>query len=362
MKFLIRMAVCLVLASGVVAPLVAQTPELTRVNIGDRYYLGKPLAWDGSKMVLLRRDGKLSHLRVSSTDQLEASRKRFEPYSRSQMGQRLQKEFGPAYQVSATQHFLVVHPPGNPDKWAGPFQDLYWRFEAYFESRHVRLREPEFPLVAIVYRTREDFQQTTAAAQDSAVLGYYSLKSNRILTYDQSAGHADGQWIRNHRTLVHEAAHQSAFNSGIHSRYAAPVRWHSEGLAMLFEVTGTDHAAFNSSRAERINRQRLLELKSFYHAGQVAGALDPLISGDQLFQSNPHLAYALSWGLAFYLSESMPDEYLGFIHRDGQRPGFKNYPSSQQRRDFQQAFGGDLRALEARMKAFFDGLPVPSAD
>ncbi len=66
---------------------------------------------------------------------------------------------------------------------------------------------------------------------DSRVLGYYSSRSNRITLYDVG-GTAAGSaaWHQNADTIIHEATHQTAYNTGVHRRFAQTPKWVVEGL------------------------------------------------------------------------------------------------------------------------------------
>lgn len=345
--------------------LLAQSqPNLTvKVPYKSRSYVGKPLAWDGRDMMLLRRDGKISVLPVKSDKGYKTVRTGFDPYSASELRTQLQKEFGRKYQVSVTNNFVVVHPHGDYLVWAMPFQELYSRFRAYFSSRGLRLEEPEFPMVAVVLRTRGEFDRMLKSYHDydPQVLGYYNPRSNRIITYNQEKSQTRSKdWFFNTTTIVHEATHQTAFNTGIHSRYAPVPRWASEGLAMLFEAKGINNSMFYAKLKDRINRERLISLRYYYERAKVKGKLTSLIVGDELFRTDPQLAYAMSWGLTFYLSEKMPSEYLEFLRRDGNRSNFEEFTRKQRAQAFARAFGKDFKGHEAKMKRFIMSLKMPA--
>jgi hypothetical protein len=332
---------------------------MVRIPYKEHSYVGKPLAWDGREMMLLRRDGKISFLPVGSDDDYETIESGFEPFSSETIRQKLQQEFGGKYQVSVTRSFVVVHPPGDYQIWAMPFEKLYLRFDAYFSSRGFALKAPEFPMVAVVLRTRGEFDKFLRVFHfyDSKILGYYSPKSNRIITYDQSNGNSkDQDWLFNADTIIHEATHQTAFNTGVHSRFGPVPRWISEGLAMLFEAPGVNNSMYFTKQKDRINRNRLRELKSFYQQDQVAGRLAELVAGDQLFRTDPSLAYAISWGLTFYLSEKMPRHYQQFLASDAGRASFADYTDRQRTAEFAAAFGNRLDELEGKMARFIEEL------
>jgi len=97
-------------------------------------YVGQPLAWDGKEVALFRRDGRISQLPAPDLNKLDIVEDHFKPYGKDEMIAKLRTEFGGKYQVSPTKNFIVVHPPGSAQKWAHPFQDLYYRFGLYFKS------------------------------------------------------------------------------------------------------------------------------------------------------------------------------------------------------------------------------------
>ena len=96
----------------------------------------------------------------------------------------------------------------------------------------------------------------------STSLGYYDPVTNRIYLYDVTAGQADPQkWHVNAETIIHEAAHQTAFNIGIHPRFATSPAWVVEGSAHCSRRTGRLEWAAPSG-AERPN-QRLPAAQPF---------------------------------------------------------------------------------------------------
>ena len=341
----------------------AQTPEVTiKIDYNNKSYYGKPLGWTGKAIFLLRRDGRTSLVPSRSSRDFETVANEFKPFSRDLLRTRLQKEFGRKYQVSVTQNFVVVHPPGDFQKWAQPFEVLYQRFRAYFSSRGFELKPLEFPLVAVVLRTRNEFDRFLVAYHDSrkGVVGYYSPMSNRIITYDQSAGREDqlGKLFTSD-TIVHEATHQTAFNTGIHNRFGTTPNWITEGLASMFEADGVNNSLYHTRRPDRINRTRLLYLQDSYRRNIVQGTLEDLVQSDRLFESDPQFAYALAWGVTFYLAEKQPEKYFEYLRNDQQRENYSAYSPQERLRDFAEIFGSDFNAIESRLERFIMDLDAP---
>lgn len=329
---------------------------MVEVPYKDKNYVGQPLAWDGQDMMLFRRDGRISRLPVTDIQELKLVSAQYKPFDTEEFRQKLNREFGAKYQVSVTTDFMVVHPPGSPRKWAQPFQDLYHRFRIYFESRGVKLQQPKSKMVAVVLRTRNEYDRFIKNYHQTLnnTVGYYNPSSNRIITYDQGSEGRD--WMDSSETIIHEATHQTAYNIGIHRRYGNPPKWITEGLAQLFEAKGIHNSQHFSRQSDRINKQCLQHLKTYYRQEKVAGQIESLVVSDNLFRTDTQRAYTISWGLAFFLAESYPKKYAAFLANDAARKAFRRYSSSERANDFADYFGASFENLEARMKTFYEEL------
>jgi hypothetical protein len=124
--------------------------------------------------------------------------------------------------------------------------------------------------------------------------------------FDVTAGSAKRDWSENAETIIHEATHQTAYNTGVHRRFAPTPRWLVEGLATMFEAPGVWNARYDHTQADRINRGRLEGFRKFAAANRQPGWLATLLTTDRAFQTDPEAAYAESWALSFYLCESQP--------------------------------------------------------
>jgi hypothetical protein len=270
---------------------------------------------------------------------------------------RLSQEFGRGFEVSSTGHYLVVHPLGQSDQWSKRFEELYRSFVHYFSVRGLKLKAPEFPLVAIALNSRDEFLRY--AARDGAnvgqnVLGYYSPQSNRIALYDVAAGNK-AAWHYNAETIIHEAAHQTAFNTGVHNRFSPPPRWVAEGLGMLFEAPGVWNARYSSRSQDRINPSRLAQFRQRLGRRKV-DALANLIGSDRAFQSDPEAAYAEAWAFTYFLVETRPRDYSKYLAVTAAKPDFQLTTSAERMADFTAVFGKDLKMLDALYRRFIASL------
>ena len=317
---------------------------------------GTPVAWNSSQVLLLARNGFLLQFPPNKAEDFRQISPRFHPWSQSEMRGQLQREFGRRFQVSGTGNYLVVHPAGQKDRWAQRFENLYRSFTHYFSVRGMRPASPQFPLVAVVFHSQNEFLQYGRQAGGSlspGVLGYYSPRTNRVILYDITHGEStDENWHINAGTIIHEATHQMAFNTRIHSRTALPPRWAAEGLAMLFEAPGVWDARHYPHQGDRINRSRLKSFRQ-YAQHRKAGSLPLFVSQtNRGFAQNPGASYAEAWALSFFLSEKEPAKYMKYLAKTAAREPLKTYSSAEQLQEFTGVFGRDLKMLEVRYLRF----------
>ncbi|MCA9270863.1 MAG: DUF1570 domain-containing protein, partial [Planctomycetales bacterium] len=142
-----------------------------------------------------------------------------------------------------------------------------------------------------------------------------------------------------------------------HSRTAQQPVWLAEGLATMFEAPGVYRGDAHRQLSDRINRQRLDRLRKRTSGGNSRGTVERLVGSDELFRSDPDLAYAASWALSFYLAERMPRQYCDLLAKTAARPSLKTYSRAQRLADFKSTVGDNLPMLEVQMLRFIDELP-----
>jgi hypothetical protein len=352
--------VWLVLASFVATAGASDRPRWTmRVDVAGQEIEGMPLAWSRQHVFLLARDGKLWDFAPHKAERFRKTSSYFSSYSAAEIRAGLERELAGKLEVTGTGHYLVAHPRGK-EAWAQRFEDLYRSCVHYFTLRGLHVREPEFPLVAIVWGRREDFLHYVAAQGTqvrSDILGFYSPTSNRVTLYDQGGGASDSRtWRQNEATIIHEATHQVAFNTGVHNRFGSTPMWLAEGLGTMFEAPGVWDWINHPRLSERINRGRLAQFRQWLANGRNGGAFVNLLGSDRQFQSNPPAAYAESWAWALFLTETYPQKFSQYVQRIASRPNFEEYPLARRMSDFTAIFGDDLRMLEKHFLAFIASL------
>ncbi len=330
--------------------------DMVAATIQGQNVEGIALGGVGRELHLLGRDGRLWQLDPDRTGRrpFQKLSTPFHPYSPSEFRAVLLRELGGNYEVSGTSHYLIAHPRGQSDRWAERFEDLYRSFVHYFSVRGCQPADPPFPLVGIVCKDRNDFVRRAADAgvASGGVMGYYNVESNRINLYDMGGKDDSPNWRRNAGVLIHEATHQMAFNTGIHSRYSRPPLWLAEGLAMLFEAPGVCDSYNHAQPADRVNRDRLSAFRKFLAPHHRPEWLASLVASDDFFHQNTAAAYAESWALSFFLIETQPSQYIQYLRRTASREPFQESDSARRTADFTAIFGADWRMLESRFLRF----------
>lgn len=276
--------------------------------------------------------------------------------SAGQVREKLRVELGPGFELATTQrHFVVAVPTGQRDRWSPRFEEFYNNFYLYFSVRGIKMSEPPEPLTVIVFPSQNQFQRYATSEGVRVVpglLGYYSPRSNRVAMFDLEEGHPSQEgWAANGETLIHELAHQIAFNTGVHSRRGSAPQWVVEGLGTLFEARGVWRSRDFRTQSDRVNRGRWRDYGRYQQAGN-STAVASLIESDELFASDPGQAYAYAWAMTFYLTETQPRKYSEYLQHTARRMASAPYSAAERRKDFAAIFGQDVKMFERRLTRY----------
>jgi hypothetical protein len=221
----------------------------------------------------------------------------------------------------------------------------------------------------------ETYARAELAGAARSVIGYYSLRTNRVAMYDLTGSKGLQGAVRRFAstaqintllaqpgaermvaTIIHEATHQMAYNCGLHKRYADIPLWVSEGLAIFFETPD-----LRSSQGWRniggVHASRLAQFRH-YLSGRPPDSLRTLLADDSRFrQADTALdAYAEAWALSHFLIATRSKDYVRYQQQLGAKP-LLIYDTPEERvSEFQQAFGEDLAALDAEFLRYVAGL------
>lgn len=346
----IRNTTCALLLA-ISAACAAQPPKSLMVDSTVGRYVGLPIHWGHLDAALLETSGRIRLFEQQEILRHQLLDEHFQPVSLSEARTQLQNELGPAYETAVMGPYVIATPIGQASRWESRFRTLLAGYTRYFETRGLKLRKPDFPLVVIVTPDRREFskfasKESSGVALGANLAGMYVPRSNRCILFNLAvAGSTD--WHATEATIVHEAVHQLAYNTGVHERLFSHPLWFVEGLATMFEVPAVyDDSAARAGTIDRIYLSRAAEVFNLvdHDSASLAQLLDDLISGDHLFRSHPREAYALAWAMTFYLSERMGKQYFDYISLQRQR-GFEPYSSENRQLDFRRAFNSSPQQL-----------------
>jgi hypothetical protein len=307
----------------------------------------------------------------------------FAPLSAEKAAEAMLAELPRGFAVYKTKHYVICYNTNRAyAKWcAGLYERLYAGFTSYWAKRGIELREPDFPLLTVVFADKASYvRQTRDELGNSAeaIVGYYSLRTNRVTMYDLTGiaglrreGDVRGspaditrmlarpEAAANVATIVHEATHQIAFNCGLQTRFADNPLWVSEGLAVFFETPD-----LSSRRGWRkigvVHPTRLAAYRAALARNQTA-SLKELIADDARFRNAQQAgdAYAQAWALNYFLLRRHSKQYAEYLKRLGEKKPFVWNTPEERLREFQAVFGDDLGDLEADFVRTIQNLRVP---
>ncbi len=324
-------------------------------------------AEDGG-VLLLTRDGTLWPLPKEEIAGRRSDEVPFEPLQREALAKQVLNELPAGFKVQHTKHYLICHntPPAYA-QWVGAlYERLFTAFYNYWQQRGLTLHEPQFPLVALVFDSRESFAQFARGEVGDAagaMIGYYSLKTNRMVSYDLT-GAAGVRVIgelgtaarinailsqpgaeRTVATIVHEATHQVAFNSGLQVRYADLPFWVSEGIAIYFESPDLSSAK-GWKGIGRVNVHNLANFRKL--AAAKPPDLTTLLTADKRFRDSATSAetYSHAWALTYFLIRTRGVEYAKYLEALAKYPPLGEVSADERIAEFKRAFGDNLPGLE----------------
>jgi hypothetical protein len=381
----------LVLLLTAAGSLQAAVP-LIEVEVGKEKLQGRVAAQADSFFWLMGQDGRLRGVKNNTVEKFRQVAPQFSSWPATVLRDQLRREFGKSFDVVGTRHYTVCAVGDRTGRaYAETLEELFRSFQMYFSVRGFRINEPEFPLVAVVFPDFESFARYAQAEKVSVsklLKGYYLTTSNRIALYEDAAAAAlqpvpgvlgNGSWpwepasiesfpfrlrseIDGHAwgaieatlrdTMIHEATHQAAFNTGLHSRIGETPKWVVEGLATVFEAPGVRGASAATGVKTRINRERFVWFGNYSKSRRKPKTLESFLASDDCFKSDVLDAYSEAWALSFFLIETRPRAYAEYLRVMTTRDPLLVYSPQERVADFKRTVSKELPLLEAEFLRF----------
>ncbi|MFC1757944.1 DUF1570 domain-containing protein [Planctomycetota bacterium] len=336
--------------------------QTIHVKVRGKTIIGKPVVWNDHTVKVMERDGAVSEFSPSSASDYKLLDKSFRLYSRPELYNLLKREFE-GYEVSATNQYLIVHPRGQKQLWTTRFEQIYRSVLHYFSVRKLDARPSPLPFVAIVFRNEAEYLKYLAekeGRQVSGSLGVFLHDTNRIYLFDATNTHADGSegyedWLVNASTVIHESAHQTAFNTRVQRRFGAAPAWVSEGIGTLFEAKGVWNVFKYRLEKHRVNEHRLDQFRRTVNDGNFEDTVRNLISSDRIVMRSPDRGYGTAWAMTFFATERRSAQYARYLKTMYKREPFNIYTVQQRIADFERSFG-DTELFVRDMRNFYRDL------
>jgi hypothetical protein len=320
-------------------------------------------AQDGGLLVE-GQDGRLWTIEPQDLTSRHSLSAPFTPWTMRELTAALERELPRGFEFTSTKHYLVATQAGKAyAQWcAGLFERLFQAFQNYWRQRDLEPSAPVFPLVAIVLKDERQFAQFAAADVGPEVAeakGYYSIMHNRIVLYDLTSGDrapatTAAEIARsvsahpfNIATVVHEATHQIAFNSGLHVRMADNPLWLTEGMAMFFETPDlTSRSGWRT--VGLVNDVRLKRFLEFAAKRRRADSLETLVSSDaRLADAETAVdAYAEAWALTYFLLRTRQPAYCRLLRKLREQPRLHWLTAAERLADFREHVADNLTRLD----------------
>ncbi len=331
-------------------------------------------AQDGG-LLLMDRAGTLWALQPDEISSRRSDEVPFAALTKEELIEQTLSELPDGFAVHRTAHYAILY---NTNKayaqWCGSlYERLYRGFYNYWRKRGLKLETPVMPLVAIVFENKSayvDFARPELGESATAIVGYYSLRTNRVTTFDLT-GRADLRTAQGRprsaaivnqilsqplaaptvATIIHEATHQLAYNSGLQTRYADNPLWLSEGLAIYFETPD-----LASSRGWRsigtVNLTRLGQFRSDLARRSPRWLERLLTQDDQLREASTAVSsYAEAWGLCYFLARRYEEALAAYLTElSGKRP--LAYDTPEQRLATFEKYFGEVAKIEQELVTF----------
>lgn len=372
---------------------VVHADGLVQIRDQNRQYEGKVVSLSQSECSLIDRQGHLKRLPVADLKSVKKIAPRFQPLPSSTFRAKLQEEFSSGYEIAGSTHYFVCAPKGRAKQYVQLFESIYRDVAQFYRVRGFSVNEPEFPLVAIVFRSQAEFARYATKDKvpvSGGLLGYYSLLSNRVALFDSqglvqsdstirpgdglsnsilsetvaSTGDGIGQETLAYasaiagettNTVVHETIHQVGYNIGIHSRVGGAPTWVVEGLATALEPSGMRKRTGRNLVSDRLNDERSVWFRDVFRERRPMGFLAGIVASDSNFHRNLLHAYSESWAFTFFLLENgaRRQDLVDYLQLLSKRDPTKLYTAKQRLAEFEKAFG-DISRLEVEFIRFMD--------
>ena len=332
-------------------------------------------ARDGG-VLLEERNGRIRQLTPAMMESKTTSDVPFSPMTDDELGTDLLSQVQAGFEIHQTDHYVICS--NSAEEYAEFVGKLLEKvFEQYFKfmsEQEIVVRQPAGKLPVIILQSEAEFKEFAAAQHPETSFedtpGYYSLRENQVLLQDLTRDRSLRSSIAIRKrladqplqvaTMVHEAIHQLAFNTGLQIRMADNPVWLSEGLALYFEPIAPRSSNLWTRPGLVSVRHYPVFVTNSEH-GTTDISFQDLLSVDKAFLNADTVAtaYAESWGLTSYLFRQQKEGMKKYLTKISQRKPLQRVSPEERVAEFEDSFGKSSDEIERETVSFVRRLRPP---
>ncbi|MEO8496083.1 MAG: DUF1570 domain-containing protein [Planctomycetota bacterium] len=332
--------------------------------------VAKLLVEVGEYRIVILPDGRLAARQKRDATVTE---RKFEPIEKDALAERLLKTEFASFKTNQTRRYLYLYNTSEEFALATSriMETMFPGIVNYAKAQKIEVAEPDVPLVVVMFRTEDEFQQYQR--MPTGVVAYYNILDNRVVMYEESRLRSVKPELaiqQSIATIAHEGAHQILHNIGVQKRLSRWPMWLSEGLAEFFAPT-TFGKRLTWKGAGQVNDMRMFELELYLKSREADQPGGEMIEHTVVAGRLTSTGYASAWALTHYLAKIKRtnfNEYvrevsqLGPLETAGETEAPGVVPANLDL--FRKHFGEDLGDLNTRLVLHLKKLPYtdPFAD
>lgn len=325
-------------------------------------------------VLLEHRSGRLQMINGPTITERSETEFEFQRMSDEEMGTYLTSLTGPEFHISQTDHYIIC--ANTSEAYAEYVGRLLDRVHTEYGKLMTDLNAPFKPsaekLPVIILSSVSEFQEFAKRQHPETTFedtpGYYSIRENQVLLQDLTRDRSlKAPAIRKKlaeqplqlATIVHEAVHQLAFNTGLQVRMADNPVWFSEGLATYFEQVAVKSPQL-WSKPGLVNARHHAEFVRTA-TGALSIPLETLLGSEDTFLDSTTVAtaYAESWALVYYLHKDHREKLGVYMNSLSRLQPIQRVSPEMRMTIFSQAFGESPGDMEKKMIPVIRKLRVP---
>lgn len=316
--------------------------------------VGKVHVEADDRVVVMLPTGKLISVRPREATDTERP---FQPATQGELIDRLKTEQFRGFKDGSTKRYVYIYNTSEPFYTATHtiLETMYPKLVTFCENLGLRVRDPDVPMVVIMFRTDEEYQQFRK--MPSGVVAYYDIVSNHIVMYEQSklAEVAPALAIKQSiSTIAHEGVHQIFHNIGVQQRLSDWPMWLGEGVPEYCAPTHTDRRV-RWKGVGTVNDLRMYSLAELLKSQGRSLSEGRLVERTVRSSNLDSGGYATAWALTYHLAKNRTREFRDYIQDVSRLQPLQDDVDHEA--VFTRHFGDDFATLQQQMLTSLKGLP-----